>query len=123
MLRRIGVGRTGWVRSPLPPNRACGFPAHGSPVNGFTSERIDRPEHGLWSGRTAGARQRNGSPFISYEIVNMRMSPDLRFDPGHVCRDRCAGISPFRATFALEDIVVAEFLSLGPHHASVFLHP
>ena len=53
----------------------------------------------------------------------MRVSPDLRFDPGHVCRDRCAGISPFRATPALEDIVVARFLSLGPHHASVFLHP
>jgi hypothetical protein len=27
-------GREGH-RPPLPPNRACGFPAHGSPVSGF----------------------------------------------------------------------------------------
>ena len=45
-MMRIGVGRTDWVRSLLPPNRTCGFPASGSPVDGFTSERIDRPWHG-----------------------------------------------------------------------------
>src|ERR1700712_3257701 len=28
-------------RPPLPPNRTCGSPASGSPVGGFTSERID----------------------------------------------------------------------------------
>ena len=29
----IGVGKS--LRPPLPPNRASGFPAHGSPVDGF----------------------------------------------------------------------------------------
>jgi hypothetical protein len=31
--RMIGVG--GGLRRPRPPNRACGFPAHGSPVGSF----------------------------------------------------------------------------------------
>ena len=31
----IGVGRTDWFRPPPPPNRAGGFPAHGSPVSGL----------------------------------------------------------------------------------------
>src|SRR5215472_12382492 len=30
----IGVGRTDWVRSPLPPNRTGGSPASSSPVDG-----------------------------------------------------------------------------------------
>ena len=34
-------------RPPLPPNRTCGSPASGSPVGGFTSGRIDGPEHRL----------------------------------------------------------------------------
>ncbi len=33
-------------------------PASGSPVGGFTSERIDEPRQGLWSRRTTPARQR-----------------------------------------------------------------
>jgi hypothetical protein len=32
-LQSIGVGNGS--RRPRPPNRACGFPAHGSPVGGF----------------------------------------------------------------------------------------
>jgi len=28
-------GREEFLNSPLPPNRACGFPAHGSPVDSF----------------------------------------------------------------------------------------
>jgi len=32
-LGMIGVGKS--LRPPLPPNRASGFPAHGSPVDGF----------------------------------------------------------------------------------------
>ena len=43
---------------PLPPNRTGGSPASGSPVGGFTSERIDKPSHGRRSERTALARQR-----------------------------------------------------------------
>ena len=42
----IGVGRTEWSRSPLPPNRTGGSPASGSPVGGLTSKRIDRSEPG-----------------------------------------------------------------------------
>jgi hypothetical protein len=43
----IGVGRTDWLRSLPPPNRAGGSPAHGSPVDGLTSERVDGPGRGL----------------------------------------------------------------------------
>ena len=32
---------------PLPPNRACGFPAHGSPVVGFLIGSVSR-DNGLW---------------------------------------------------------------------------
>ena len=46
----IGVGRTDWIRFPLPPNRTGGFPASGSPVDGFTLEWVDLPDHGLSSG-------------------------------------------------------------------------
>jgi hypothetical protein len=42
----IGVGKADWIRPPLPPNRTCRSPASGSPVDGFTSERIDGPRHG-----------------------------------------------------------------------------
>ena len=46
-LALIGVGRTDWIRSPLPPNRTCGSPASGSPVGGLTCERTGGPRHGL----------------------------------------------------------------------------
>jgi hypothetical protein len=52
----IGVGRPDWVRAPLPPNRAGGFPAHGSPVDGFTSVRIEGPRHGRQPGCAAPGR-------------------------------------------------------------------
>jgi ABC-type branched-subunit amino acid transport system ATPase component len=42
----IGVGKS--FRSPRPPNRACGSPAHGSPVGGFNIV-IGTPKHGLQS--------------------------------------------------------------------------
>ena len=42
----IGVGNG--FRRPRPPNRACGSPAHGSPVGGFLIG-IGVPEHGLRS--------------------------------------------------------------------------
>ncbi len=50
----IGVGRTGF---PLPPNRTCGSPASGSPVSGFTSERVDLTMHGRHQARAARALQ------------------------------------------------------------------
>src|SRR3954453_20774084 len=56
-------GREGRLssRSPLPPNRTGGSPASGSPVGGFTSERIDGPDHGRGCRRTAHAQQRRYS--------------------------------------------------------------
>ena len=42
----IGVGKA--IKPSLPPNRACGFPAHGSPVGGFNIV-IGSPRHGLRS--------------------------------------------------------------------------
>jgi hypothetical protein len=54
---RIGVGRTDLRRSPLPPNRASGSPAHGSPVGGFTFARTDILWRGLRQESTARARQ------------------------------------------------------------------
>ena len=43
----IGVGSGDWVRHPLPPNRTCGSPASGSPVDGFTCKRTGGRGHGL----------------------------------------------------------------------------
>ncbi len=57
----IGVGRTDWVRSPLPPNRTCGSPASGSPVGGIASKRIDGPNDGRRPGKTAHVRRRRCS--------------------------------------------------------------
>ncbi len=42
----IEVRKSDLGRTPSPPNRACGSPAHGSPVGGFTFERTDRPKRG-----------------------------------------------------------------------------
>ena len=46
----IGVRKADWFRPPFPPNRTGGFPASGSPVDGVTSERIERPWRGRFSG-------------------------------------------------------------------------
>ena len=75
--RRLLTGRTDW--SPLPPNRAGGFPAHGSPVGGLTSERIDRPVHRQLSSYTAHALQR-----ICWASVGDRSLGHVPF---------CAGVS------------------------------
>ncbi len=39
--RKIEGGEAHLVEPPLPPSRACGSSTHGSPVDRFTSERID----------------------------------------------------------------------------------
>ena len=54
----IGVGRTDWTRFPLPPNRTGGFPASGSPVDGFTPEGVDTPPDGPLPGRSTHGPQR-----------------------------------------------------------------
>ena len=45
--KEIGVRKSDWFRTPSPPNRTCGSPASGSPVDGFTFVRIDGPRGGL----------------------------------------------------------------------------
>jgi len=67
----IGVGRTDWFQSLPPPNRACGSPAHGSPVGGLTSLRIDGSK--VWRGtRTTPSSDKGNAPFIPQGIVNMK---------------------------------------------------
>jgi len=43
----IGVGKPR-VAAPLPPNRACGFPAHGSPIDDLLFSEIDIIHDGLF---------------------------------------------------------------------------
>ena len=78
-------------RSPLPPNRTSGSPEYGSPVDGFTSLRIDEPSRRRCSGCTAHAWQRRSSainqaePFSSFHSVfqgcQHAIGPDPRFGP------------------------------------------
>ena len=56
------AGRIDWFRSLLPPNRTGGSPAHGSPVGGLTSKRIDGPSHGRFSSYTTYALQSTHLP-------------------------------------------------------------
>ena len=46
VVAKIEVGTEHWFAPLPPPNRTGGSPASGSPVDGFTSERVDRPGHG-----------------------------------------------------------------------------
>ena len=65
----IGVGRTNWLRSPLPPNRTGGSPASGSPVGGVTYERVDKPTRGATGGMPASGNRnpRDRPPLPSEE--------------------------------------------------------
>jgi hypothetical protein len=60
------------ARSSSPPNRACGFPAHGSPVSGFTSQRTGRP----WPRQDSGFLPKLGKgvdlSFHLREIASMK---------------------------------------------------
>lgn len=60
----IGVGTTHWIALPLPPNRAGGSPAPGSPVDGFTFLRTEDLHEERFQGRTTPAP---GAPEISRE--------------------------------------------------------
>jgi len=51
----IGVGKSDWFRTPLPPNRTCRSPAFGSPVDrspssGLTDRRMGRVAQVDWVG-------------------------------------------------------------------------
>ena len=59
----IGVGRADWVRLPLPPNRACGSPAHGSVVS-QVRRGIERNEAGLSQTEEALLRKEGVRPAI-----------------------------------------------------------
>jgi len=52
----IWVGRTDWIRSLPPPNRAGGSPAHGSPVDGVTATRVAKLTRWARNDRMPSAR-------------------------------------------------------------------
>ena len=58
------AGKVHWIELPLPPNRTGGFPASGSPVDGVTFVRIDRPTDGLQRDVTAQGRQSSDSASV-----------------------------------------------------------
>ena len=83
-----------YTRPSPPPNRACGSPAHGSPADGITSERIGWPIHGLRVSRTAPAWQGDFGPIRSGGRSRRHaISPDGWFGP----RPPGAGLSDLRS--------------------------
>ena len=61
-------------RAPLPPNRACRSPAHGSPVDGL-------PQRGLSGCSWAGTRLRSPCSTKNVESRQHAVGPDGRFNP------------------------------------------
>jgi hypothetical protein len=61
---------------PRPPNRACGSPAHGSPIAGFLLGSISRP-HGLFAGRTTldPRRRRWSTACDSIRLNHLPLTP------------------------------------------------
>jgi hypothetical protein len=59
-----GVGKAHWLEPPHLPNRTGGSPAYGSPVDGFTSNRVDGPSHGLSPDGTALGWRRRRSAIV-----------------------------------------------------------
>jgi hypothetical protein len=73
----IGVGRTDWVRSPLPPNRTCGSPASGSPVDGLPARGLAYLGMGaLQAEDPMPGKEGIGQPDVSDQVV-----PLAAFDP------------------------------------------
>jgi hypothetical protein len=69
----IGVGRTDWIRSPLPPNRTGGFLASGSPVDGLPATGLT--EQGM------GILQVEQPVFCKVVIGPAIAVPTVSFDP------------------------------------------
>jgi hypothetical protein len=112
----IGVGKAHWFEPPLPPNRAGGSPAHGSPVGGLTSKRIDRPVRRLFSSCTTHALQRISSFDPLFEGCQHPHCPNRRFDPAPTEQDLSGTFSPSGHCLRL-------FFHRFGHCVSTFLHP
>ena len=113
----IGVGRAG-LGPPLPPNRAGGFPAHGSPVGGLTSKRIDGTSMGWFQARQPVlATQRHGALGVPrHEGHQQPLRPQHRFALSRVWARGFSSVdSPEGTTTGL-------VRCLG-HCVSTFLHP
>ena len=100
--------------APSPPNRTCGSPASGSPVDGFTSERTDRSRRQAQAGRWPHRRSRC-KPCIPFGTVSMK--PNSAGAPYRVTCARCA--STRLAEIGTEVVgrarkVVTSSISLGP---------
>ena len=84
----IGVGKG--CRPPLPPNRACGSPAHGSPVGGFSSrlarlssgfdhgEKPFRSEECIWPATMVGITPAKARTFLLFAQERPQSSSDQR---------------------------------------------
>ena len=68
-VRLIGVGNG--LRRPRPPNRACGSPAHGSPVGGFHIE-IGSLTHGLQNRVNTPCAAKKALAIASSDVVTLR---------------------------------------------------
>src|SRR5262249_30756393 len=75
----IGVGRAGWFRLPLPPNRTCGSPASGPPAGGLAREATDGP-------RTGVSRKLRGSRLVG--SISIRVIQAGGSSRSHQRRDR-----------------------------------
>lgn len=84
----IGVGKDS--RPPRPPNRACGSPAHGSPVGGFSSrlarlssgfdhgEKPSRSEECIWPATMVGITPAKARTFLLFAQERPQSSSDQR---------------------------------------------
>ena len=106
-------------RLPLPPNRTCGSPASGSPVGGFTSERID----GLVVGCEVGEQ-----PTPSKEALEHLFRPQLRGPStciwlGQTVPAQAHWPRESPARLALRALTRGLHFRLPSPHASTFLSP
>jgi hypothetical protein len=107
-------------RPPLPPNRAGGFPAHGSPVGGLTSKRIDVTSrgHGQFQQPRLGGQEGYLWTAPREEGRQQPCRSLRRFEPRHVCVALSGTLSPYK--YGQSDRGFVRRLEL---HVSTFLHP
>ena len=105
-------------RSPLPPNRACGSPAHGSPVGGSPPRGLTGPRIGGLQGKQP-MRDEEGL-LASFHADRQRrqhaIRPDRRLGPG----PPAPHLSGWRSPLGHSRRGVVRRTG---HHASTFLHP
>jgi hypothetical protein len=112
----IGVGTAHWFEPLPPPNRAGGFPAHGSPVSGFTSKRVDI----LLSRVSSTAKPANHPSLLMAlnKVANMQEHHLLWSPSSHVCPATSNLRRPYSHT-----VTSVGLLPRDCTPASTFLHP